>query len=456
MIKLKRSVVGLGVVLAVLATPLLANPFEKRLDNGLKLIVKEDRRAPTAVQMVWYRAGSVDEVDGQSGIAHALEHMMFKGTPNYGAGEFNKRVAAAGGRDNAFTSRDYTAYFQQVPKDSLEEVIKLEADRMYHLTLDAKEFSSEMKVVMEERRLRTEDEPGARLNEQMHAVAFLASPYRRPVVGWMSDLENMTVEDAKDWYNTWYVPNNATVVVVGDVDHRQVFAWVEKYYGGLPPGVLPKRKAQEEPEQHGTRRVTLKAPADLPQVILAFKVPGIRDIDKDTDGFALDMLSAVLDGHDAARFSRSLVKEQRIAISANAGYDGVGRGPSLFYLSASPSPGKTVAELEQALRAELTKVATDGVSEAELQRARAQLIASQTFKRDSMFAQGMEMGQMETIGFSWRDTDRIIDRLKQVSAAQVKEVAARFFKDEGLTVAVLDPQPMPAQPRAKALPGGRH
>lgn len=459
MIKMGRGLRATGVVVVLLtftAFQAVANPHETMLSNGLKLIVKEDRRAPTAVQMVWYRAGSMDEVDGQSGVAHVLEHMMFKGTPNYGPGEFNRLVAAAGGRDNAFTSRDFTAYFQQVPKDKLEEMMRLESDRMQHLTLDPKEFASEIKVVMEERRLRTEDEPNARLEEQLNAMAFQSSPYRRPVIGWMNDLENMTAQDTRDWYKAWYVPNNATVVVVGDVDAKQVLAWAEKYYGVLPKGELPKRRPQVEPVQQGMRRLTVKAPADLPQVSLAFKVPGIRDIDNDVDGFALDILSYVLDGHDAARFTRRLVKESRIAVSAGAWYSGVSRGPSIFHLSGAPAPGKTVAELEAALRAEVARVATDGVTEAELKRARAQLIASETFKLDSMFAQGMEMAQMETIGFSWRDTERIIKRLEGVTAAQVKDVAARYFGDDGLTVGVLDPQPLPEGSHKKPVSGVRH
>jgi len=454
---MNKAVGSLGLIVSLaMAGVAQANPYEKSLDNGFKIIVKEDRRAPTAAHMVWYRAGSVDEVDGQSGVAHVLEHMMFKGTPNYGPGEFNKRVAAAGGRDNAFTSRDYTAYFQQVPKDKLEEMIKLEADRMWHLTLEEKEFAQEIKVVMEERRLRTEDQPGAMLNEQLHAVAFQAHPYRRPVVGWMNDLENMTVEDARDWYNIWYVPNNAVMVVVGDVDHKQVFKWAEKYYAGMPPGVLPKRKPREEPTQVGVRRLSVKAPADLPEVTLAFKTPAIRDVSKDDESFALDVLASVLSGHDAARFPKALVKESRLAVSADAGYDGMGRGPGMFYLSGSPSAGKTVAELEAAMRAEIARVAKDGVGEAELKRARAQLVASEIFKRDSMFAQAMEMGQMETIGFSWKDSDRIIERLKGVTGEQVKAVAGKYFGDDGLTVAVLDPQPMPdKKPQAKPA-GMRH
>ena len=297
----------LPVLLAAgLSTAALANPYETTLPNGLRIIVKEDHRAPTAVQMVWYRIGSTDEVDGASGVAHVLEHMMFKGTPSVGPGEFNKRVAAAGGRDNAFTSRDYTAYFQQVPKEKLEDVMLLEADRMRHLTVDAKEFEQEIKVVMEERRMRTDDNPQAKLFEQMNAVAFQAHPYRRPIIGWMNDLETMTAADAKAWYDTWYVPNNAYVVISGDVDHKAVFALAEKYYGPLEGRPLPARKQQIEPAQEGTRRVNVKAPAELPVLIMGYKAPILRDIEQDSEPYALEMLSAILDGHDAARFNKKI------------------------------------------------------------------------------------------------------------------------------------------------------
>ncbi|MCA1938896.1 MAG: insulinase family protein, partial [Dechloromonas sp.] len=279
----------------------LANPYETTLDNGLKVIVKEDRRAPTAVHMVWYRVGSMDEVDGTSGVAHVLEHMMFKGTPTVGPGEFNKRVAAAGGRDNAFTSRDYTAYFQQIPRERLAEMMALEADRMRHLTVDPKEFAQEIKVVMEERRMRTDDDPQAKLFEQMNAVAYQAHPYRRPIIGWMNDLENMTAEDARAWYDTWYVPNNAYVVVSGDVDHQEVFALAREHYGALAARPLPTRKAQVEPRQEGTRQLTTKGPAELPVLIMGYKAPILRNPASDRDPYALEILGGILDGHDAAR-----------------------------------------------------------------------------------------------------------------------------------------------------------
>jgi len=434
-----------------LLTAAHANPYEMTLKNGMRVIVKEDRRAPTAVQMVWYRVGSVDEVDGTSGVAHVLEHMMFKGTPSVGPGEFNKRVAAAGGRDNAFTSRDYTAYYQQVPKEKLEEMMQLEADRMRHLNVDAKEFEQEIKVVMEERRMRTDDNPQSKLFEQMTAVAFQAHPYRRPIIGWMNDLETMTVADAKAWYDTWYVPNNAYAVITGDVDHQAVFALAEKYYGPLEGRALPVRKAQTEPAQEGVRKLSVKAPAELPVLIMGYKAPVLRDVEKDSEPYALDMLSAILDGHDAARFNKKLVRENKVALSVGIDYDGTARGPGMLYLHGSPSEGKTVADLEAALRAEIAHVQKDGVSEQELKRAKAQLLASQVYKLDSMFGQAMEIGQNESAGIPYQKISRMLEKLQQVTAAEIQAVAQKYFNDDALTIGVLDPQPLDGKARRPAV-----
>jgi len=434
-----------------LLTAALANPYEMTLKNGLRIIVKEDRRAPTVAQMVWYRIGSMDEVDGASGVAHVLEHMMFKGTPSVGPGEFNKLVAAAGGRDNAFTSRDYTAYFQQVPKEKLPEMMRLEADRMRHLNVDPKEFAQEIKVVMEERRMRTDDNPQSRLFEQMNAVAFQAHPYRRPIIGWMSDLENMSAADAKAWYDTWYVPNNAYVVIVGDVDHREVFALAEKYYGVLEGRALPARKPQVEPAQDGTRRVNVKAPAELPVLIMGYKAPVLRDVDKDSDPYALQMLAAILDGHDAARFNKKLVREDKVALSVGIDYDATARGPGMIYLHGSPSEGRTVGDLESALRAEIARIQKEGVSEPELKRARAQLIAAEVYKLDSMFGQAMEIGQTESAGIPYQKLDRMLERLQKVTAAEVQAVAKKYFTDDTLTIGVLEPQPLDGKARRPSV-----
>lgn len=443
-------------MLALAAGAAWANPHEKTLANGLRVIVQEDRRAPTAVHMVWYRAGSMDEVDGTSGVAHVLEHMMFKGTKTLKPGEFNKRVAAAGGRDNAFTSLDYTAYFQQVPSARLPEMMALEAERMANLVLDAKEFEQEIKVVMEERRLRTEDNPQSLVHEKQMAAAFQAHPYRRPIIGWMNDLENMTAADARDWYRRWYAPNNAYVIVVGDVNKDAVFRLAEKHYGRIPARALPGRKPQSEPPQVGIKRLVVKAPAKLPYLSMAWKVPVLRELHKEREPYALEMLAGVLDGHEAARLARNLVRGSKIAVSAGAGYDGTVRGEALFVVSGTPAEGRNVAELEAALRAEIARVADEGVSPEELERVRTQLIAAQVYKRDSMMAQAMEIGRLESAGIRWRDIDTLLEKIRSVTAEEVRAVAKKYFGDAALTVAVLDPQPLPSEATQKSAATVRH
>jgi zinc protease len=441
---------------AVLPAPTFANPYETTLPNGLRVIVKEDHRAPTVVHMVWYRAGSMDEKDGTSGVAHALEHLMFKATKTLKSGEFNKRVAAAGGRDNAFTSRDYTAYYQIVPKEALPEMMQLESDRMSNLVLDPKEFASEIKVVMEERRMRTDDNPQALTGEAMRSVIFQAHPYRRPIIGWMNDLENMTWQDAREWYRQWYTPTNAYVLVVGDVDHREVFKLAQKTYGGHKPHALPVRKPQTEPEQKGIRRVSVKAPAKLAYLAMAWKVPKLMDVRKDREGLALEVLASVLSGHEAARFAKRLVRETRVAQTAGASYDGTLRGEALFFLEGQPGDGKTVAELETALRGELESICKDGVSVEDLARIKVQMIAAQVYKRDSLVSQAMEIGSFEAVGMNWRDIDLMIEQLKTVTPEEVQAVAKKYFNDDTLTVAVLDPQPLDeSQPKPRGF-AGRH
>jgi len=421
--------------------------FETTLPNGLKIIVKEDHRAPTIAHMVWYRAGSMDEFNGTTGVAHLLEHMMFKGTRSVPTGEFSKRVAAAGGRENAFTNRDYTAYFQQIHKSKLELVMKLESDRMNNLNLTDVEFAKEIKVVMEERRLRTDDQPRAKLYEAHQAAAYTANPYHHPIIGWMRDLETMTGADARKWYSTWYAPNNAVLIVIGDVKTAEVVALAKKYYGGFKPKVLPARKAQDEPEQTGIRRVNIKAPAELPFVMLGWHVPKLTDVEKDSDPYALEVLAGVLDGHEGARITKNLIREQQIAHEAGAGYDDTSRGPTMFFLEGTPANGKTVVELEAALRAEVKKIADSGVSEAELKRVKAQVIAAQVYKRDSIFGQAMEIAQYEMVGLSHKQIDRALEKLKNVTAAQVQAMAQKYFGDDTLTVATLTPLPISGKPK---------
>ena len=455
-IRMFRHLFALIAAAAATAAGAQVAAQEHKLANGLRVIVKEDHRAPTAVHMVWYRAGSMDEVSGASGVAHVLEHMMFKGTKAVRSGEFSRRIAAAGGRENAFTNRDYTAYFQQVPKDALPLMMQLEADRMSNLRVTEAEFSREIKVVMEERRLRTEDQPRALVAEALNAEAYFAHPYRWPVIGWMNDLEHMRHADARNWYARWYVPNNAVVVVVGDVKADEVFALAQKYYGRIKARPLPERKPQLEPEQRGVRRAVVKAPAELPYLLMGWKCPVLRNVDQDWQPYALEVLAGVLDGNESARLNQSLVRNSRIASEVGAGYDATARGPGMCFLEGTPSQGRSAAELEAGLRAELARVVDNGVTEEELARVKAQVVASQVFKRDSIFGQAMEIGQFETTGLSYRDIDRVLERIKAVTAEQVRVAAKQYFADDHLTVVVLDPQPLDQAKARPAPPRMRH
>ncbi len=425
--------------------------YEQTLSNGLKVIVKEDHRAPVIVQQIWYHAGSMDEKTGVTGVAHVLEHMMFKGTKKVPVGEFSRRIAAAGGRENAFTSYDYTAYFQQLHKSQLELAMKLESDRMKNLNLTDEEFSKEVRVVMEERRWRTDDDAHALLDERLMATAFQEHPYRNPIVGWMNDLKNMTAEDARHWYRTWYAPNNATLVIAGDVDAKRVFALAKKYYGRIRADKLPVRKHYEEPVQLGIKRIEVKAPAELPHLVMAYHAPTLRDVEKDWQPYALSVLAGVLDGNDSARLNKGLVRDQQVATSIGAGYANASRGPTMFTLEATPAAGVSVETLEKAIREQLQLIVRDGVSEDELKRVRAQVTAAEVYKLDSLFYQAMQIGQIESIGLSQRDLPVMLNKLQSVTAEQVQAVARDILRDDQLTVAVLDPQPIAA---VKQVRGG--
>ncbi|HEY0561746.1 MAG TPA: pitrilysin family protein [Methylophilus sp.] len=443
-----------------------ANPYEYKLDNGLKLIVQEDKRAPVVVSQVWYRAGALDEVNGKTGVAHVLEHMMFKGTKQVPAGQFSRMIAAAGGKENAFTGMDYTCYFQQLEKSNLPLSFKLEADRMQNLQITDEEFAKEIKVVMEERRWRTEDKPQSKVNEQFQAITFRAHPYGRPVVGHMNDLENMTAEDAREWYRNWYAPNNVTVVVVGDVKAPEVLKLAKQYFGPLKARALPARKPQVEPAQLGERRAVVKAPGKLPYLAMGFHAPVLpfksvennqsADVSKaavaDWEPYALEVLAGVLSGNDSARLNQKLVRESSLALDIGAGYDTTSRGQeSLFELVGTPAEGKTVAELETALLAQIQTIITGGVTQQELDRVKAAVIAADVYQRDSMFYQAMQIGQLETMGYSWRLIKDYPEKLKQVTSAQIQQVAKKYLIKDNMTVVTLDP--LPIDPNAK--PAGK-
>ncbi|MES9902337.1 MAG: pitrilysin family protein [Sedimenticola sp.] len=456
-----RHVLAAALLLASFSLPATVHEF--LLDNGLKVIVKEDHRAPIAAIQVWYKVGSSYEPDGVTGVSHVLEHMMFKGTNRHGAGEFSRIIAANGGDDNAMTSRDFTAYVQTLASDRLEVAFELEADRMRNLTLPADEFTKELEVVKEERRLRTEDSPTALTYERFNALAYSALPYANPVIGWMSDLNNMQVEDLRDWYRRWYAPNNATLVVVGDVQVDQVRRLAEGSFGLLKSEPVPRLKPLREPPQRGEVRARVAVPAREPYLIMGYKTPVITTAEEAWEPYALAMLSAVLDGGNSSRFSRDLVRGREIAVSAGASYSAFSRLSGLFILSGRPAKGHSMDELEQALRGEIERVKSELVSEEELQRVRTQVVAGEVYELDSVYYQAMQIGMLETVGLDWRLLDQYTDNIKRVTVEQVREVARRYLLDEELTVAILHPLPMDdlslqsaAQPLVASTAGGDH
>ena len=434
-------VAALGLALAP-ATFAAAPVHEFTLANGLKVLVREDHRAPVVVSQIWYKVGSSYEPSGLTGISHLLEHLMFKGTPNVPGGEFSRLIAANGGDENAFTSRDFTAYFQTLEKERLELSFRLEADRMRHLLLKPEDVTREAQVVAEERRLRTEDQPEALTQERFHAAAYITSPYRNPIIGWMQDIQSIRPDDLKRWYQQWYAPNNATLVVVGDVDPARVRELAEKHFGPLPPSDLTPPRLEQDIPQLGERRIAVKTPAEVPYVALGYKAPTFKIATEDWEPYALDVLDGVLDGGNSGCISRNLVRGSQVAAAAGTGYNPTARLEELFVLAGNPAPGRTNTELEQALRAEVTRLREELISQEELARVVAQVAATDVYQQDSLFYQGMRLGTLETVGLGWNRLDDYVQRIQAVTPEQVRAVARKYLTDDRLTVATLEPLPL--------------
>lgn len=413
---------------------------EMTLDNGMKIIVKEDHRAPVAVMMTVYRIGSADEPGGITGISHVLEHMMFKGTPKYPAGAYSKIIADNGGQQNAMTGPDFTIYFAKLAADRLAISFKLEADRMQHLNLTEEDFAKEIKVVMEERRMRTEDKPSAYTRERFIAAAHLSAPYHHPIVGWMNDLENMTHADAKNWYNRWYSPNNAALVVVGDVEPKQIFSLAQRYFGQITARKLPVRKPQRAPGNPGQRQVTVERTAQLPILYMGFNTPSRITIDNSKEAYALGVLSAVMSGGDSSRFARELVRQQRIAVSADSDYDMYSRFDGLFTINGIPAGKTTLTDLQNAFTQQIKRLQTELVSEKELTRIKRQVIADRVYQEDSIFGQAIQLAIFENTGIGWREMDEYSRAIQAVTAEQVRAVAQKYLVPNRMTVATLIPQ----------------
>lgn len=434
----------------------VAEVSEYQLDNGLKLLVKPDNRAPVVVSQVWYKVGSSYEYNGITGISHILEHMMFKETENLESGEFSKIISENGGSQNAFTGRDYTAYFQTLEKDRLEVSFRLEAERMRNLIIDETELFKERDVVSEERRLRTEDNPQALLREAFNATAFMNSPYHHPVIGWMSDINHYQKADLVDWYQKWYAPNNAVVVVVGDVEPDAVYQLAKKYFGPLQPEQTATVKPQVEVEQRGERYIKLKAPAQLPYLMMGWKVPVITTAETEWEPYALDVLAGILSGTSSSRFSKELVREQQVAAGVSAYNNNFSRLDDMFIIGGTPAQGKSIDDLQTAIQQQLDALKITPVSDAELQRVKTQVVASEVYELDSVFYQAMQLGMLETIGLDWQLSEQYVDKIKAITAEQVQQVAQKYFIDDRLTVGELEPVASPQSAPQAPTSGDPH
>ncbi|MBI5137238.1 MAG: insulinase family protein [Nitrospirae bacterium] len=437
--------------LPALAAPALAGPVRvETLDNGLTVVLKEEHKAPVVSFQVWYKVGSRDEVGGRTGLSHLLEHMMFKGTAAHGKGEYSRIVAKYGGTENAFTSRDYTAYYMNWAPQHLDLSVELEADRMVNLLVDPEEFNPERQVVAEERRLRIDDNPVYAAVEQLYAVAYLAHPYRQPTIGWMDDLVRLSRADAHAHYKRFYAPDNATVVVVGDFAADALLASIRATMGALPPSGVTRDPVTAEPEQMGERRITLEREAQLPFLILGYHVPNWRSPDAD----ALVVLSQLLFEGKRSRIYERLIYTDQSAVDASGDYDPLATDDPFFYFHAMVAPGHDPAAVEAAIYEEVARLQTEPPSERELQRAKNQVEADFLFAQDSAYYQAMRLGEAVSVGAGVDYVDTFPERIRRVTADDVTRVARAYLLAAHRTVAWMNPTPSPtAQPAAQPADG---
>ncbi len=423
-------------------------PKEFTLSNDMKVILVEVPKAPVATVQVWYKVGSRNEVMGRAGLSHMLEHMMFKGTAKYPKGTFSRLIRKSGGMDNAFTSQDFTAYFENLAADRVTLALELEADRMQGLILDANEFKTEREVVKEERRLRNEDDPQGALVEALFAQAFMSHPYHWPVIGWFSDLDAMTLDDLQRHYDTYYSPNNATLLVVGDIKAETLLPVIARLFEPIPKGPSPKPLAVTEGPQRGERRFLLKREAQVPFVMMGYRVPNYSS----DDSYALNVLESILSHGKSARLYQSLVYEQKTALAVGADYGLMQADPGLFYFYAVVKPGEKLEVVEEAVLKEIQRLQAEPPSELELQRAKNQIEAAHIFEQDSNFRQAMLLGEAETIGAGWRKVSQFVERTRAVTAQDVQRVASQYLAADMRTTGALIPVPpqtqsaLPAQP----------
>jgi len=425
---------------ALPAAPLTGDPqptHEFTLDNGLKVIVREDHRAPVVISQIWYKVGSSYEMPGQTGLSHALEHMMFKGSSKTGPGESSLILRTLGAEENAFTDSDCTVYYQELARDRLSVAFELEADRMATLTLPADEFSLEIEVIKEERRERTDDKQVAKAQERFNALAFPSCGYHNPTIGWRADLDRMKIEELKQWYEAWYAPNNATLVVVGDVEPDNVKALAERFFGPIPRREVPPSKRPVELAEPGERKITLHVTGRLPRLFYGFNVPGLATADDQRSVHALRVIAALLDGGEAARIPAQLIREEALLISASSSYDAFTRGDSLFMISAIPNTheNKTLNDAETGIWRLLDDLKTKPTSAEDLERVLAEAIANVVYKRDFVSNQATTLGRLETVGLCWKLMDDELKSLQNVTPQDIQNAANTYFTRERLSIA---------------------
>ncbi|WP_447979183.1 M16 family metallopeptidase [Candidatus Nitrospira bockiana] len=435
---------GVWMPATLRATDVASSVHEHVLSNGLKVLLVENTKAPVVTIQIWYKVGSRNEVMGRAGLSHMLEHMMFKGTERNPKGTFSRTIRKNGGNDNAFTSQDFTAYFENLAADRVELALALEADRMQGLLLDEKEFQLEREVVKEERRLRIEDDPQSSLVEMLFAQAFMAHPYHWPVIGWFSDLQAMTLEDLKSYYDTHYSPNNATLIIVGDIKAETLLPTIKRLFEPIPKGPAAPPQRVVEPEQRGERRFMLKRTAELPFVMFGYRTPNYSS----EDAYALTILESILSHGKTSRLYRSLVYEQKIALAVGAEYSLLQAEPQLFYCFAVVKPGAKTEEVEQAVYREFERLQQAAPTEQELQRAKNQVEAEYIFGQDSNFRQAMLLGEAETVGAGWRHIDKFLEKIRGVTAQDVQRVARQYLTADNRTVGILVPM---AEPREASV-----
>lgn len=444
-------VLSLGVPLSAMAKPNPANSsvitpapiqvktktYEETLPNGLKVIIREDHRAPVAMTQIWYKVGSTDETGDELGLSHALEHMMFKGTSKVPGEELSRISGKFGGSTNAFTSSNYTGYYQLYPAQYVPLALELEADRMQNLQLRQQDFEPEMRVIMEERRQRTDDNPKALAYEKFRWMAYPTSPLRQPTIGHMKNLEGLKLDSLKRWYQKWYTPNNATLIIVGDVDPKKTMYDVRRYFGDMPRRPTPVRSDVSEFQHIGERQMDVTVPVQIPALYLAWNVDSLQTADNPDKAYALALLQSVLDGGLSARFESRLIREQRILASVSCNYDLFSRGSSLFTITAIPEQGVTLEQARTAILAEVEKLKTDPITPAELERVKTSYLAELVYSQDSIAGQAQLIGILESADLSYKIIDTLPQKLNQLSVPYMQQIAQQYLVRDNLSTMYL-------------------